>query len=108
MWNLDQAISTVKKIEEILSPVGFHAGLTGSVLIKDKSDKDIDVIVYPHCSGNSDITQAYKALRDAGFTRKVSRAKVAHFWEKAGSKDSKHVEVWNTEDDKRIDIFFLR
>jgi predicted nucleotidyltransferase len=46
--SLEKAIEIVREIEQNLSPFGYHCGLTGSTLYKGESEKDIDIIVYPH------------------------------------------------------------
>lgn len=51
MWTLEQAIDAMRRLEAKLAPHGYHVGLIGSVLTKGKSDKDLDIVVYPHESG---------------------------------------------------------
>jgi len=45
---LEQAIIICRDIEERLKEIDYHCGLTGSILYKGWSEKDIDIIVYPH------------------------------------------------------------
>jgi len=34
-------------MEALLKPIGYHCGLTGSLLYRGTSAKDVDVIIYP-------------------------------------------------------------
>jgi hypothetical protein len=43
-----QAIDICNEIEAKLAPIGYHCGLTGSTLYRGYSEKDIDIIIYPH------------------------------------------------------------
>jgi hypothetical protein len=45
---LDNAVALIRLIEPLLSPYGYHCGLTGGVLFKGTSTKDTDIILYPH------------------------------------------------------------
>ena len=45
---LEKAVEVCREIEDKLKPIGYHCGLTGSILYKGESEKDIDIIVYPH------------------------------------------------------------
>jgi len=46
--SLEQALDIARRAEEVLAPIGYHIGLTGGCLFRGGSDKDIDLIVYPH------------------------------------------------------------
>lgn len=48
------AIVWIQKKEQQCEPFGVHLGLTGSCLYHGQSEKDFDVIVYPH--GNKPFT----------------------------------------------------
>lgn len=45
---LEEAIIICKELEVKLKEIGYHCGLTGSMLYKGQSTKDIDIIIYPH------------------------------------------------------------
>lgn len=51
MWTLNAAVDFIRFLEPVLAKAGFHCGLTGGSIFKGTSDKDVDVIVYPHQSG---------------------------------------------------------
>ncbi len=69
LWSLEDGITFVRELESKLAPLGYHCGLTGSVLYKGFSNKDLDVIIYPH-----DATKA----NDITF-QKVSEMMVSDF-----------------------------
>lgn len=46
--NIEDALTLIRELEPKFSDVGYHLGLTGSVLYKGESEKDLDLIAYPH------------------------------------------------------------
>jgi predicted nucleotidyltransferase len=46
-YTLSDGVAMCKKINEIVSSMGYFAGLTGSTILGDGSDDDIDIIIYP-------------------------------------------------------------
>ena len=48
MWSLNEAIAWIQQNEPLAASVGWHLGLTGGVLFRNGSDKDLDVICYKH------------------------------------------------------------
>lgn len=108
MWKLGEAIDFVRNLEKKIEPIGFHCTLCGSIFHEGKSDNDLDIIIYPHSSGQMDISMLKKALEEFGLIRRASRGTVARIWESKGSDDMKNVEVYRTEDNRKVDIFHLR
>ena len=47
-YTLEIAIEICKEIEQKLVPLGYHSALGGSCLYRGESQKDIDIIIYPH------------------------------------------------------------
>ncbi len=45
--DLESALTLIRSLEPALAAVGYHIGLTGSVLYAGKSDKDLDLMLYP-------------------------------------------------------------
>jgi predicted nucleotidyltransferase len=107
-WNFDNTTKgRISVLEKWLRKAGFSLGLTGSVLTKGESNKDLDLIIYPmEKTGRVDLSPAYEVLFAFGFARHMDRERVAAEWAKKDSQDTKHVEVW-TLGGKRVDIFFL-
>jgi len=50
IWTIGEGIAYVRKLEDHLHDKGFHAALSGGVLWKGSSTKDLDIILYPHTS----------------------------------------------------------
>lgn len=48
MISLTQGVILCQTMEPVLREIGYHCALTGSVLYAGKSEKDLDIIVYPH------------------------------------------------------------
>lgn len=106
-WTFEEALAFVKQLEMWLEPAGFHAAMTGSVLSKGQSNKDLDLVLFPHDTSKIDMSFLRYSLGKAGLEPVHSRAKVAALWERQRSNDTKHVEVWAYRN-KRVDLFFLR
>lgn len=94
---LDDAIRICREMEELLKPIGYHCGLTGSTLYKGRSEKDVDIIVYPHQISQQIATVII--LETLGvFTRSVQ--------DEASCKD-KMIAVCEYKG-MRVDLFFLK
>lgn len=48
VWVLPEALGLLQDFEKIAAPLHAHVALTGGVLFKGYSCKDLDVVVYPH------------------------------------------------------------
>lgn len=48
MIYLEDGIRVLRHVEKIVEPLGAHAALTGGVIFRGQSEKDIDIIIYPH------------------------------------------------------------
>lgn len=116
-WELhDNGLDFVVKLTEHMMKIGYGVGLTGSVLTKGRSKKDIDVILYPYDTSKHQLPIEIAAhLELFGLSRLYDQSTVKARWKKLGSRDGKHVEVWTNqraqqEGDvpRRIDFFFLR
>lgn len=46
-WTLDDALRDVRALNPLLSEVGYCIALTGGVLFRGESGKDVDFILYP-------------------------------------------------------------
>jgi hypothetical protein len=47
-YTLQDAFAIVQSIEPALAGIGYHAAIGGSLAYRGSSDKDIDIIIYPH------------------------------------------------------------
>jgi hypothetical protein len=101
MWTTKQAYKFCRELHQYLGPYGYGVGLTGGVLLRGKSNKDIDVIVYPFKRISANFNTMYKALFNFGlkFVRLPNN-------NQGYMDDGKRVEVWEFEN-KRADLFFL-
>ena len=112
-WVLDEeTLAFVRSIEAALLQVGWHCALGGSVLHAGKSDKDLDLIVYPRERRGGwptavQLLKLRRCLRAAGLVKHAAVQLVHEHWRLAGSMDEKHVEVWLDRDSRRIDVFVL-
>lgn len=107
MWELIEAVALARVLNKNLRPLRWGIGIAGSVLSKGYSDKDLDLIVFPYdtCCATKEVL--YMALKAEGLTCRYNVDKVQAAWRKQGSNDSKHVEVWEDQAGKRIDLFIL-
>lgn len=109
-WKLPDAVKFIQELTPHLKAAGFYPALTGSVLLNPEDDfrKDLDVVVYPAHSAESDEQKLYEVLVGLGWRRVLTVAEVHAFWrEHRASMDTKRVEVWNTAERKRVDLFLL-
>lgn len=66
---LQQAVEVCQHLEPRLAEIGFHCGLTGGCLYRGGSDKDVDIIIYPHDPANKQPDETLqRVLTEAGFT----------------------------------------
>lgn len=108
-WTLEEAQALVAKIWEPLAKAGFHVGLTGSTLYNRASNKDLDLIVYPHKTGEKTLNDAVRALQTLGFVRWFNYEAVQGARGQGDNEygnDQKKVEIWHYNK-KRVDMFFL-
>lgn len=106
-WILEDAIALIRSIDVDINDAGFAIGLTGSVLHNGCSEHDLDLIIYPRNSSEVSYSKLTAALIKLGWTIDIERPYVLKSWFSKGSTDDKHVEVWRTPDDKRVDLFLL-
>lgn len=60
MWNLKQALQIIKIVQKIAPKYNYNCALTGSVIFKGISNKDIDIILY---NNKSTVVSNLSALR---------------------------------------------
>jgi len=107
-WTRRKAFTLIQKLEPELARLGWHCGLTGGVLYNSKSNHDLDLVVYPHCSKTADPRVWQALLRRLGWYRVMTAPQLHRHWSNKGSYDQKHVEVWwvDGDEDKRVDIIY--
>ncbi len=121
-WELDEALAFLRRLERHMKPRGFHVALTGGVLRKGRSKKDLDVVLYPRTKlSDGDFSHpahalvswrdlAADALRDFGLRRTHTAERLQQIWLAKGSADKKHVEVWvrgRGRRMQRVDVMLL-
>lgn len=103
-WTLDEAVAMVTRMEKYLLPC-YHVALAGSVLHTGESDKDIDILIFPHTTTHHEIQEIHIRLDAFGMKLRVTNEKVREKWKNQGSTDTKYVEVWSYQG-KRVDVFY--
>lgn len=107
MWAREDAVELLSKFEAFLAKQGYHCALGGSVLYRGNSEKDLDVIVYPHhtreCQSVNDLwphiityfspEECGKCANKEGTRLHIRDGKVVHWLKKQG---------------QRVDFFFLQ
>ncbi len=106
VWRIGEALSFLRMLWDVLEPLGYYVGLTGSVMTKGHSSNDLDIIIYPASTKKLDRARLLNGLEVAGLKQRFRRDTVVQAWRGLGSDDEKHVEVWVYQG-KRVDIFFL-
>lgn len=49
-WTINQAISFIKTLNEMILEHGYHAGIIGSVINNGTSNHDLDIVILPFSS----------------------------------------------------------
>ena len=109
IWRIEDATIIVNKLIPALKRAGFSVGITGSVLYKGSSTKDLDLIIYPMNAASFSNDKAVKVLVKNGFVLDVPHSKVTAYWEEHNKEptDTKYVDVWKYNG-KRVDIMWLK
>lgn len=103
MWTIEEGIKFCWMLEPILAESGWHCALAGSVLYVGKSNKDLDIVIYPHDTSNSrpdDVEYILNKLT-ANYHKYVPSQVKRRY------PDSKDIWVGEYEG-KRIDFFLMR
>jgi hypothetical protein len=107
-WTLEEAGALVAYLDAPLKAAGFAVGIGGSVIAKGRSDHDVDLIIFPMTTAKPHEPELARAvLRRLGLHLVIDRERVVKGWRSIGSRDEKHVEIWE-RNKKRIDVFYLR
>ncbi len=106
MWTQQEAIWCLVSLEARLKEVGCHCGLTGSILYRGDSKKDLDVIIYPHWKKDNEPIDL-QIVKD--WLVKFFDAEEMNDCKSTSQKrDDKYVCWLTTKAGKRIDFFFLQ
>lgn len=109
MWTREDACVFLEKLCRLLEPVNWYAGVTGSVVERGSSTKDLDMIIYPFRTDRPFAKEeAYAVFRSLGFRCLMPASAIRQIWRKLGSGDEKHIEAWIDKSRRRVDFFFLR
>lgn len=129
-WKLEDGVRLIRALEPYMRQIGAHVGVTGGVLFKGSSQKDLDVIVYPHTTAKPPTLEEVEGvLRGVGLSnlpdeghqpgvsnrslssRPFQSAKnaLSNFWSRVANKngDEKIITVWTDQNGRRVDVFFL-
>jgi hypothetical protein len=112
-WELEEARDVILKVETLVRPLGLFTSLTGGVLYRGESAKDLDLIF---CQlGGETSSFPFDALREAltslGWTLYWSVEAIRKYRQASGAPvgcTEHHVECWVTEDNQRVDVFVMR
>ncbi len=106
-WTLAQAQELIRTLDKYAAETGWHFALAGGVLRNGSSNHDLDLIAYPRTSTDSSREKLRQLLEDCNMWLRMDVKEMHGHWKAKGSKDRKHVEVWQTYDGKRVDLFIL-
>jgi hypothetical protein len=103
-WTLEEGIKFARKLELDLAPLGYHCAITGSVLYKGRSEKDLDIMIYPHDSTkcNEKTQQEVEKMLD-----KIHGIQI-ELIDRMKYPDEKNVYWSYDTSGKRIDFFFVK
>lgn len=107
MWTFEDVRPLLKMLNDSAEETGWHFALAGGVLNEGHSAHDLDIIAYPRTSTKSDRKQLRYLLNRLHWTLRMPVQELHKHWKAKGSKDRKHVEVWQTGTGRRVDLFIL-
>lgn len=108
MWTLRETILELKALEAELQKINFHCWLTGSILYRGESFKDLDVIIYPrHKSEVGEGSNVDWEVAKAFLTKWFEAEGIKDCSSISQDRDDKQVAWLRTKSGKRIDFFFL-
>lgn len=100
-WTIEEFMLFAKDLRDFIVPLGFDIALTGSVLTKGVSEKDVDIVIYPLKKISSDYKFLVENLPRFGLTFiRLPNKNLGY------RDDDKNVQVWEY-DNRRVDLFFL-
>lgn len=105
MWNREEAFWVIERLEPEMAKLGAHCALTGSILYRGTSDKDLDIVLYPHIAHKDkfDWIPVKQAL-----ARFFSATETNDCGGTSQIRDNKMVSWLTTPKGKRVDFFFLQ
>lgn len=116
-WTVASALTFLQMLEfNHAQELGCHFGLAGGVMYRGYSDKDLDILVYPHTTAKpydvADILSVFKTygyIQDKWLWLDANAARRAIHYKQGESRgDTKRVAVLsNLITNQRIDLFFL-
>lgn len=102
MWTLNEGIAEAQLLDPLLRPHNAFVALTGGVLHRGSSTKDLDLVIIPLKNKLTvkQHTEICKILaKRFKFKGVVNTAKYG---------DDKYVEVYQTANNKRIDVIYVK
>ena len=103
-WTLEEGIKFARELEFNLIPLGYHCAITGSVLYKGRSEKDLDIMIYPHDSTKCDANTQLEVEKMLGEVHGIEIQLI----DRMKYPDEKNV-YWSYDTmGKRIDFFFVK
>jgi hypothetical protein len=98
MWNIANAIALIESIRPKIEEQNFSVALTGGVLFRCHSSKDMDLVFYPMNQVKPDYSNVLAVL--------MARLPVKSIVAVNHPIDAKLVFTVHLQDKKRIDLFF--
>lgn len=104
VWTYALALQLINQLDPLLREIGWVSGLTGGVLFRGESYKDLDIIIYPFEDGGNFPPE--QRSRDAVTQLLFGLGFERHEY---GSPSSclNDVEIWQLNG-KRVDFFFFQ
>lgn len=101
MWTLDEGLVVARSLEPVAVAFGYHVALGGGVLLRGASEKDLDVMLYPH--GGDKIV-----LNTLGFHNTLNAMFKDFSTASKYGPDHTVYRGYCRDTGKRVDFFFLR
>ena len=111
-WTLEDGLDMARQLRRVAAGYGWHVAIGGGVVHRGWSNKDLDLVMFPHDSTRETfntrmIGDIGSILSKSGWELYRTVGEMHSYWETKGSKDRKWVEVWKTPDGKRVDLIWM-
>lgn len=117
-WTLRQGRDFARRLERELNKRRwsgraelYHIAIGGSVLHRGESKHDLDIIAFARKAdrvGAKDVKILRQCMHKLGAYRMVTREELVETWRALGNNETKHVEIYITHDNRRVDLIVVK
>lgn len=100
---IEKVVEICTQFEQILRPIGFHVGLTGSCLYGGGEGKDMDCIIYPHIKEDG----SFSKMQPEAVLKTLGMSDIRNTYDSEYEFSEDYIYIAKHPEGMRIDFFFL-